>query len=105
VSSFTDPTSTSESERLGEEDEAVVNGILERFKGTTNDTVEEDEEEQGWSGITSLPRGTWSVTLVVRWLILRQAIESSGDESEESVKNEKGTRMTTNKVEDQKDIT
>jgi nuclear GTP-binding protein len=67
--------------------------------------VEEDEEEQGWSGITSLPKGTWSVTLVVRWLILRQAIESSGDESEESVKNEKGTRMTTNKVEDQKDIT
>jgi len=43
--------------------------------------VEEDEEGQEWSGITSLPR----------------AIESSGDESEEPAKTEKETRMTTNK--------
>ena len=42
--------------------------------------------------------------LVVRWLIFRQAMERSGDESEEPAKNEKETRMTTNKVEDQKDI-
>jgi hypothetical protein len=44
------------------------------------------------------------VALAVRWLILCQAIESPGDESEEPAKNEKETRMTTNKVEDQKDI-
>jgi hypothetical protein len=44
------------------------------------------------------------VALVVRWLILCQAIERSGDEAEEPAKNEKETRMTTNKVEDQKDI-
>ena len=44
------------------------------------------------------------MALVVRWLILCQVIGSSGDESEEAVKNEKETRITTNKVEDQKDI-
>lgn len=42
--------------------------------------------------------------LLIRGLILFQAIESSGDESEEPAKSEKETRMTTNKVEDQKDI-
>jgi hypothetical protein len=40
------------------------------------------------------------VALVVRRLILCPAIESSGDESEEPAKNEKETRMTTNKVGD-----
>jgi len=43
--------------------------------------VEEDEEEQEWSGIASLPR----------------VIASSGDEPEEAAKNEKETRITTNK--------
>jgi hypothetical protein len=35
-------------------------------------------------------------------LILCQAIESSEDEPEEPAKNEKETRMTTNKVEEEK---
>jgi hypothetical protein len=39
--------------------------------------------------------------LLIRWLILCQGIESSDDEPEESAKNEKETRMTTNKVGDQ----
>jgi hypothetical protein len=38
--------STSNSERLGEEDEAVIDGILERFKGTTKEAVEEHEEDE-----------------------------------------------------------
>jgi hypothetical protein len=38
--------STSSSERLGEEDEAVINGFLERSKGTTNEAVEEHEEDE-----------------------------------------------------------
>lgn len=37
--------STSSSERLGEEDQAVINGFLERSKGTTNEAVEEHEED------------------------------------------------------------
>jgi hypothetical protein len=38
--------SISNTERLGEEDEAVINGILERFKGNTNEAVEEQEEDE-----------------------------------------------------------
>ena len=38
--------SISNSERLGEEDEAVINGILERFKGNTNEAAEEHEEDE-----------------------------------------------------------
>jgi hypothetical protein len=44
-----------------------------------------------------------SVALVVRWLTRFQAIENSGDESEEAAK-EKESRMTTNKVKDQKNF-
>lgn len=44
------------------------------------------------------------MALVARWLILCQAIESSGDESEDPAKNGKETRMTTNKVGYQKYI-
>jgi hypothetical protein len=41
--------STSNSERLGEEDEAVMKGILERFRGTINEAVEEHEEDENKS--------------------------------------------------------
>ena len=44
------------------------------------------------------------MNLVDHWLILWQVIESSGYEPEEPGKNEKETRMTTNKVEDQRTL-
>ena len=37
--------STSSRERLGEEDEAVINGFRAVSKGTTNEAVEEHEED------------------------------------------------------------
>lgn len=39
-------TSTSSSERLGEEDEAIISGFLERSKGSINEAVEEHEEDE-----------------------------------------------------------
>jgi hypothetical protein len=55
-----------------------------------------------WDNVAS--RRYVEAWLLIRWLILCQAVESSGDEPEEPAKNEKESRMTTNKVEDQKDI-